>query len=106
MGRLIPGSTTFQVKLLCPCCGWHFKDGLTDPEGRHTEASEDFVLVCGQCLRVLKSFKDGERIALKELSKSEIDALPDDIKEAVKRDWLLSYLTLLQVGPEPRGPAQ
>jgi hypothetical protein len=103
MQELLPGSKTFRPRILCPNCGWHFKHGLTDPKGQHGELVPDVVVVCGQCLRILKT---NERLELAVLSAEDIKALDAETRDFVAKSWHVAYLALLLVGPEPKGPVQ
>jgi hypothetical protein len=49
-----PGSTRIFAPVLCPCCGWHFAKGFTDPEGTQVELKPGFVTICGECVAILK----------------------------------------------------
>lgn len=103
MQGIFPGSTTFQPRILCPCCGWHFKRGLTDPKGQHMELVPDMLLVCGQCLRCLRS---DDQLQFTALDNAQINALPDYARKAVAEMWQMAYLSLALMGPEPKGPVQ
>jgi hypothetical protein len=101
--KIMPGSKTFPARLLCPCCGWHFKNGITDPTGSVAQVVPDIVLVCGQCLHILKT---NEKLELVALTKEEVDALDDVTRAAMAATWHMAMISLLLVGPEPRGPVQ
>jgi len=105
MQELMPGSSTFRPHILCPSCGWHFKRGLTDPDGEVREMVPDIVLVCGQCLRVLRS---NEQLQFVALSKFELEALPAEVRMAVATHWQLAVLSLVHGAAEdaPTGPLQ
>lgn len=103
MQGIFPGSTTFQPHILCPCCGWHFKRGLTDPKGQHTEIVPGIVLVCGQCLRALRS---NEQLQFEALDNAQINAMPVEYRKGLADMWQMAYVSLMLMGPEPKGPTQ
>ena len=103
MQQIFPGSVTFKPKILCPHCGWHFKRGLTDPEGKVRELVPGMLLVCGQCLRVLLS---DDKLQWRVLSAEEIKALPADTRAVIKENWKLALAVLMTEGPEPREAKQ
>lgn len=103
MKELFPGSKTFPVKLLCPNCGWHFKHGLTDLEGVSGKLEPGVVLVCGQCLRMLRV---NDQLQFAVLSEDEYKALPEEVRAVLVASWHIAMMTLLAAGPEPRGTKQ
>jgi hypothetical protein len=98
MQDILPGSTTFAARLLCPKCGWHFKAGLTDPSGKHVELMPDAALVCGQCLAILHI--DAQRKP-QVMSREQLAAADPECLEQIKRHWMLAYMALQLTGPDP-----
>ena len=103
MQALWPGSSTFQPHILCPCCGWHFKRGMTDPTGEVVAMKPGCMVVCGQCLHVLLC---NEALQFEAQTQAELDALPEDIRKTVFGMWQMAFIALTLMGPEPNGPAQ
>jgi hypothetical protein len=103
MQEVMPGSTTFQARILCPCCGWHFKRGLTDPKGEHHALVPDMLVVCGQCLRCLRSDDQCQFMAL---DNAQINALPVQARMELAEMWQMAFVSLAVTGPEPKEPLQ
>ena len=100
---LWPGCTSIEPRALCPCCGWHFKKGLTDPLGEVVAMKPDMLLVCGQCLRALRS---NDQLQFEPLDNAQINALPQEYRQGLAEMWQMAYISLMMCGPEPRGPTQ
>lgn len=103
MQGIWPGSTTFQPRILCPGCGWHFKRGLTDPKGETVKLVPDILLICGQCLRALRS---NDQLQFEILDNAQINALPVNYRKVLAEMWQMAYMALALNGPEPEGPTQ
>jgi hypothetical protein len=107
MQEILPGSTTFPARVLCPRCGWHFKAGLTDPSGKHRELMPGGALVCGQCLAILKvnEARELEKISAEELRQAK----PEDM-QLLAQVWMATYVGRALAGPdaeaEPTGKPQ
>lgn len=102
MQELIPGSTTFPSRVLCPKCGWHFKAGLTDPSGQTSELVPGAHLICGQCMSVLKVNQEGN---LAIVSAADIAALSSEDLQLLSRMWQLTFIArTLGGGPEVDQP--
>lgn len=103
MQGLYPGSTMFKPHILCPCCGWHFKRGLTDPSGEVVAMVPGILLVCGECLRLLLS---NEQLQFEALDNAQINALPVEARIAAAKQWQLAFVSLALRGQEPKGTMQ
>lgn len=103
MQKILPGSTSFPVKLLCPKCGWHFKAGFTDPSGRTREVVPNAAVVCGQCLALLRT---NEQLQLEEMTRERLATATPEELEQLQRFWMMAYVALKLKGPEPKGTPQ
>lgn len=96
--ELLPGSTFFDADVLCPSCGWHFKKGFTDPQGKALRLMPDSVTVCGQCLALVRFDADLKPLVMTD---DELKAMPAEDIAGLVQAWKISYLSLLLTGPDP-----